>query len=222
MVDRLGRGSSPVANTGTAVRRRDAEATKGRLLTAAAHMFAARGMEARIEDITEEAGTTRAMAYYYFGSKEGLYLAALEATFLDLVRKEQAIDVDDLDPLQAISQIVQAKFDHYQRHPLYLKLLSVENLNEARFLRNSARLPELHDPLFATFARVLAEGRRAGVFKRDADPAQLYVSIIGLGYFAFSNRHTLAHILGVETTSEPSVMKRRRLVVDMVAAYLTS
>jgi len=42
--------------------------------------FAARGLDAtRIEDIADLAGANRRMTYYYFGSKEGLYLAALEA-----------------------------------------------------------------------------------------------------------------------------------------------
>ena len=70
------------------VKKRDAAATRARILQAAMEEFAAKGLDARIEDITEMAGANRRMAYYYFGSKEGLYLAALEAAYFELVRVE--------------------------------------------------------------------------------------------------------------------------------------
>src|SRR5215475_1458724 len=85
------------------VKRRDAEATRRRILQAALREFAAKGLDAaRIEDIAEAAGANRRMAYYYFGSKEGLYLAALEAAYFELVEVEEAIDVEALEPIDAI------------------------------------------------------------------------------------------------------------------------
>src|SRR5690348_9539841 len=74
-----------------AVRRRDAAATRQRILEAALKEFATKGLDAaRIEDIAEQAGANRRMAYCYFGSKEGLYLAALEASYFQLVEVEEA------------------------------------------------------------------------------------------------------------------------------------
>ena len=210
------------ADAKTPVRRRNAAATKAHILAAAMDVFAAKGMDARIEDIAEAAGTNRAMAYYYFGSKEGLYLAALEATYLELVEKEQAIDIDRLDPLEAIVTLVLAKFEHYRRNPRYLTFLNIENMYEARYLKGSTRLAELQDPLFSVLRRVLARGHAEGVFRRDVDPVELYVSIIGLGYFAFSNRHTLKTVLDVDPSSEASMQIRKEMVVEMVTTYLTA
>jgi AcrR family transcriptional regulator len=42
------------------------------------------------------------MIYYYFGSKEGLYLSALESVFEKLVALENKIEVEHLEPAAAI------------------------------------------------------------------------------------------------------------------------
>ena len=204
------------------VRRRDAEATRAKILRAAVDQFAAKGMDARIEDIAESADSNRGMAYYYFGSKKGLYLAALEATYLELVQKEKAIDVAALGPLEAIATLVTAKFDHYLRYPRYLKFINLENMYEARFLKDSKRLKELQGPMIAVLRRVLKEGCEQGIFCRDVDPVEFYVSICGLGYFAFSNRFTLKAVFDVDPASERSLLDRRKIIVDMVTTYLTS
>jgi AcrR family transcriptional regulator len=62
-------------------RRRDAEATRGRILAAAMERFARRGYEtASLRDIAAEAGVDVALIGRYFGGKEGLFTAALKAS----------------------------------------------------------------------------------------------------------------------------------------------
>lgn len=80
-------------------RKRDAAATRARILEAAKEEFAAKGLpDARIEDVAIQAGANRRMIYYYYGSKEGLYLAALESVYAELLNEERKIDVESLDP----------------------------------------------------------------------------------------------------------------------------
>ena len=201
-------------------KRRDGAATRARLLQAAMREFASKGLEARVEDIAEIAGTNRRMAYYYFGSKEGLYLAALEATYLELVMVEKTIDVDSLDPVEAIATLVMMKFEHYVRYPHYVEFLKIENLYHARHLKTSDRLKELRGPLLSIVRKVLERGRAIGVFRAGVDPVELYVSICALGFFVFSNQYTLGTIFGVDLSSRAALEKRRAIIVDMVIAYL--
>ena len=73
---------------------RDAEATRRRILEAARAEFARHGLGgARIERIAEAARTNKRMLYYYFGNKEGLFLAALEATYDDIRAAERALNL---------------------------------------------------------------------------------------------------------------------------------
>jgi AcrR family transcriptional regulator len=57
---------------------RDAEATRRRLLDAAAAEFARLGIAgARVDRIAEAARTNKAQIYHYFGSTDGLFVAVL-------------------------------------------------------------------------------------------------------------------------------------------------
>ena len=204
------------------VKRRNAAVTRQRILDAALKEFAAKGLDAaRIEDIAEQAGANRRMAYYYFGSKEGLYLAALETSYLQLVAVEEAIDVDALGPIEAIEALVAAKFEHYVRFPHYIEFVKMENLYQARHLKTSRHIAKMRAPLISIIQRVLRRGEALGVLRRGVDPLDLYLSICALGFFVFSNRHTLGVIFDTELTSVKSLSRRRGLIVDMIKAYIT-
>jgi AcrR family transcriptional regulator len=201
-------------------RRRDATATRAKILEAAMEEFAAKGLDARIEDIAEIAGANRRMAYYYFGSKEGLYLAALEATYLELVEVERAIDVEKLAPLEAIAALVSAKFEHYIKFPRFIKFLQIENLYRARHLKVSERINELRAPLVSQIGRALERGQALGVLRRAVDPLDLYVSICALGYYVFSNQYTLRAIFDVNLMTPEALARRRQIIIDMITSYL--
>ncbi len=203
------------------IKRRDAAATRARILQAAMQEFAAKGLDAtRIEDIAYLAGANRRMTYYYFGSKEGLYLAALEAAYFEVVEVEERIDVDALRPIEAIAAMVQAKFEHYVKYPHYVEFVKMENLYRARHLKTSRRISEMRAPLISIIKRVLDRGAASGVLRKGVDPLDLYLSICALGFFVFSNRHTLGVIFNTDVTSPAAVRRRKALVVDMIKAYL--
>ncbi len=203
------------------VRRRDAAKTRRRILDAAMKEFAAKGLDAaRIEDIAEQAGANRRMAYYYFGSKEGLYLAALETSYLQLVEIENTINVERLGPIEAIEAMIAAKFEHYRRHPQYVDFVRMENLYKARHLKMSRRIAEMRAPLISIIQRALKRGEELGLIRKGVDPLDLYLSICALGFFVFSNRYTLNVIFGTDVTSESALARRRALVADMIRAYL--
>jgi TetR/AcrR family transcriptional regulator len=203
-----------------ASKRRDAATTRAKILAAAIEAFAEKGLDASIEDVADAAGANRRMAYYYFGSKEGLYTAALEATFLELAKLEASIDVEALDPFQAIDALVSAKFEHFLKHPRYIDFLKIENLSHARYFNRSERLREMRGPLINLIKRVLEKGQRMKVMRSDVDPLELYIAISALAYFAFSNQYTLTASLGVDVTAPTAVERRRRMTVDMVTAFL--
>jgi AcrR family transcriptional regulator len=202
-------------------KRRDAAATRQRILDAALKEFAAKGLDAaRIEDIAEKAGANRRMAYYYFGSKEGLYLAALETSYFQLVEVEEAIDVEALGPIEAIEAMVAAKFEHYVKYPHYIEFVKMENLYQARHLKTSRRIADMRAPLISIIKRVLKRGETLGVLRKGVDPLDLYLSICALGFFVFSNRHTLGVIFDTDVTSEKALARRRAVIVDMIKTYL--
>ncbi len=65
---------------------------------------------------------------------------------------------------------------------------------------------------------LLESGKAKGVFRRDVDWIDLYVSISGLGSYAISNRYTLSHVLGVDLGAR--LDSRAAHAADMVISYL--
>ncbi len=191
-----------------AKRRRDPAATRARILKAAIAEFAQHGFAGgRGERIAQRARSSERMVYYYFGSKDALFGAVLEAAYASLRDAEAAVRLDPDDPARALGQFCRFVWRYYADHPEFISLLNSENLQRARHLRRSPRLGELVAPVVNLLSRLLADGRARGVFRDGVDATDLYVTIAGLGYFPLSNRHTLSAVLGREV-AQPEALER--------------
>ena len=207
--------------TAKAPQRRNADATRAKILQAALKEFSERGLPAAsTDDIAERCGVNKRMIYYYFGSKEGLYLAALESVYEKLVALEQEIEIEHLDPPAAIEAIINLKIDYYVANPEFISFLSMENFYKARHLRKSKKLDMFKSPLTEVIARILERGQRSGQFRHDVDPVDFYVSICGLCIMYFTNQHTLGVIFGRKMTLDDNIQRHKRTVIDIVLSYL--
>jgi len=214
-------GAMPSRPSLRVVATRDAEATRQRILAAAVAEFSGKGLAGgRVDAIAKAARTNKRMLYYYFGDKEGLYLAALEQAYVDLRRQEAELDLKRLPPREAITRLCEFKFDYFVRHPALIGLLTVENVHGARYLKRSKRLRELHVSLVETLAGLLRAGESEGAFRRGVDPVQLYLSIAALSYFYFSNRATLSTAFGRDLGRPQALAARRAHVVEVIQGYL--
>ena len=100
------------------LRTRDADRTQQEILAAAMAEFADRGLGgARIDGIAERAGVNKRLIYYYFGNKEGLFLAVLEQTYADIREAERALHLEMADPADAVRRLVAFTWNHYLEHP---------------------------------------------------------------------------------------------------------
>ena len=70
----------------------DAEATRARILGAATHLVSLRGVDGTtVRDIAGEARVSLATVLHYFGSKDGLYAAVVEAMDKELAGLREAL-----------------------------------------------------------------------------------------------------------------------------------
>ena len=197
--------------------------SRERILAAATSEFARHGLGgARVDRIAERAKANKRMLYYYFGAKEALYLAALEAAYERIRGEEQQLDLAHLPPEQALRELVAFTWRYFLAHPEFMSLLNTENLYRARHLKRSRKIRALHSPLVSTLSSLLERGARDGVFRPGVDPVQLYVSIAALGYFYLSNSHTLSTIFGRNLRSRAALAARLAHVTELVVAALKS
>ena len=201
--------------------RRNPARNRGRILKAATEEFARYGLGgARVDRIAARAGANKRMLYYYYGNKEDLFLAVLEARYAHIRRAELGLHLLDLDPVQGMRRMVEFTWDYYLKHPEFLTLLNSENLHRARHLKRSRDIAAMHSPLVALRRDLLLRGERAGKFKKGVDPVQLYISIAALGYFYLSNRHTLSTIFERDLLAPKSKAERLKHMTELVLGYL--
>lgn len=200
---------------------KDAERTRVQILEAAAREFARSGLGgARVDRIAAQAGVNVRMLYYYFSSKDELFLAVLERAYGVIREAEKGLALDRAAPEEAVRRLVRFTWDFQLSHPEFITLLNSENLHQGRHLKKSSVVVELHAPLLEMIGRLLERGARAGVFRRDVDPMQLYITIASLGYFYLSNRHTLSVIFRRDLLAPKQRAARVAHMIEVVLGYL--
>ncbi len=202
-------------------RTRDADRTRQSILDAAVAEFSATGLSGtRMERIALRAGVNKRLIYYYFGSKEALFLAVLEQTYADIRAAETALHLADLEPATAVRRLVEFTWDYYLANPHFLTLLNTENLHRAAHLKQSARIREMNSPLVQLLGDIIARGQRQNLFRGGVDPVQLYITIASLCYFYLSNNPTLSTVFGRDLQAPAALSERLSHMTEVVMGYL--
>ena len=199
------------------------KANRARIVQAAIDEFASRGFKgASMDAIAARTNTTRALINYYFGSKEKLYLAVLEHVYAEIRHAESFIDLDHLEPAEAIRRIVEFTYNYYLDHEGFVRLVVAENQAKGRHLKKSPAMRALNRPIIDRLGRVIVRGQREGSFRMDVDPADMHMAIAALGMFNVTNRYTFSAIFQRDMGKKGDVSRRRKMVADMVLSYLGS
>jgi AcrR family transcriptional regulator len=200
---------------------RDAERTRREILDVATSEFADQGFAgARVDEIAARTRTTKRMLYYYFGSKERLFVAVLERAYATIRAAEQTIEVDHLDPAAAIRRLAELTFDHHESHPDFIRLVSIENIHRAEHITGHSDLAGQNTPAIELIERILDRGRADGSFTRDIDAVDLHMMISAFCVFRIANRHTFGAIFDRDLTEPARRDDYRRMLGDMIVEYL--
>jgi AcrR family transcriptional regulator len=201
---------------------RDPEGMRLRILEAAKQEFSAHGLAgARVDRIAANAGANKRMLYYHVGNKDELYLAVLEGAYDKIRSEERGLDLEHLDPPEAIRRLIEFTWNYFLRNPEFLSLLQTENLARAKHLKRSTKVKSMHSPFVEMIGTVVRRGVSGGDFKVAVDPVQLYISIAGLCFFYLSNSATLSVIFGRDLLAKDAKDERLDHMVGLVLAALT-
>jgi AcrR family transcriptional regulator len=213
----------PIGSVPEPPRQRDAERTRAEILDVATQEFADRGYAgARVDEIAAKTSTTKRMIYYYFGGKEQLYVAVLERAYQRIRGLEQQLDVEHLDPVQAVRELAGLTFDHHEAHPEFIRLVSIENIHRAEHIARSEALSGLANPALDVLGRILERGWDAGLFRDDVDALDVHQVISAFCIFRTANRHTWRALFGRDMLDPDRREHQRQVLGDLVVAYLTT
>jgi AcrR family transcriptional regulator len=196
---------------------RDAEATKARILEAAKKEFAKSGMGgARVDVIAEKAKANKRMIYHYFGSKEDLFRTVLENAYIDIRSAEQKLNLDHLEPRDALERLVRFTWGYYLKNPEFITLVNSENLHRAKHLKQSEIVKVYSRKFVAMMENILTRGVAAGVFRQGVDPVQLNITVAAIGYYYLTNRFTGAILFERDLMSKEALEERLAFNIDTI------
>jgi TetR/AcrR family transcriptional regulator len=199
-----------------------------RILAAAAAEFASRGYAgARVDRIARRARVNKAMLYYHFASKQGLYRTLLRSTFAELAARLEAIAATSDPPDGKLGAAIRAMAAFIETHTFFPAIMLREVAEggahmDAESLEALAAVPRV-------FAAILAQGTRDGVF-RPMHPLAAYFTTVApiLMYVASSpvrrqlTSRNLIAAPGMPLTSEVFVADLQQSLQLAFAAPLTA
>jgi AcrR family transcriptional regulator len=204
-----------------ASRTNDPERTMAGILEVATKEFAEKGLSgARIDAIADATRTSKRMIYYYFGSKEGLYVAVLEDSYRRMRQIEAELHLENLAPVAALKRLVEFTFDHHSGNEAYIRLVMNENIERGAYLAQSKSIQQLNVPAIAAIRELYDRGVVQGVFRAGLDPLDIHASISALTFFNVSNQHTFGLIFKDTPKAKIATAARRASITDMVVRFV--
>lgn len=205
------------------MKQRDAVRTKAELLAEATRVFAESGYSGtRVDEIARRSSTTKRMIYYYFGSKEQLYLAVLENSYRGIRAAEQALDIGDLDPVAALRKLAELTYDHHLANSEFIRLISIENIHNGRFIRQLESIRELGVPALGVLDEILTTGSEAGVFRQGIDPLDVHLLISSYCVFQVANQYTFGFLFDVDLQDPARREHLRAQIGDIAVSWVST
>ena len=217
--------ASRAGGTGTrkpGVRELSAQATRDGILKAATKVFAKYGFDGgSVEKISSAAKSVDRMLYYYFGNKEGLFIAVIEDMYRQMNEAEAELDLDTEQPVQALKEVIAFVMNYYRHHPEFVTLLNTENLHQGRHIVKLDQAAQYSSPAIDVIRRILHTGVQQGLFRQDVVARDVYLLIVSTGYFYMSNRFTLSAFMGEDLQATQAVEDWQHFVTDTVLRAVT-
>lgn len=203
-------------------RTNDPARTMAEILAVATHEFADKGLTgARIDAIAAATRTSKRMIYYYFGSKDGLYLAVLEEAYRRMRAIESDLHLDDLPPVDALKKLVEFTYDHHRDNEDFIRLVMNENIQRGDYLRKSQSIQQLNTNAIASVKAVYDRGVAQGVFRAGLDPVDIHSAISAFTFFNVSNRHTFGLIFQDRASQDKANTLKRVHVVELIQRFVS-
>ena len=197
------------------------EDARSRLIEAGLEGLLAAGFNSTgVADIVAAAGVPKGSFYYYFDSKEGLYLAVLEEAYRRMRSIEAELQLGDLPPEAALRRLVEFTFDHHFGNQDYIRLVMSENMQRGEYLAQSKIIQELNVTAIDAIRQLYERGVAEGLFRTGLDAIDIHASISALTFFNVSNQHTFGLIFKHDPAAEAARALRRSNIVEMIVRFV--
>ena len=193
--------------------------TRARILDAALKEFSANGLAgARTDQIAATAGVNKALLYYYFESKEKLYIAALEMISAKVRDRTMAVFLRDSSAGERVLRSALEHFDRILTQHEFQGMMQQEMIRLHRGESGEA-LPiivkRVFAPVLTMYQAMVREGIESGELIK-AEWLQIYLAALGANVFYFLSAPVWRILLPVEPLSAEALSERRKGVVEFL------
>jgi AcrR family transcriptional regulator len=205
------------------LRTNDPDRTRADIIAVAMREFSEKGLAgARVDEIAALTKTSKRMIYYYFESKEGLYLAVLEESYRAMREIESGLLLDSFEPQEALRRLVAFTVEYQFQHPEFIRLVMTENIHRGQYLASSRAIQKLNVPAIDGLRRVYERGVASGVFRAGIDLVDLHMSISALSIFNVANQHTFGLIFKRDMGQKRWLNKRSSEICELILRYVAA
>ena len=191
--------------------------TRDNILRAATRVFARYGYDGgSLEKISKSAKSVDRMIYYYFGSKEGLFIEVLENAYRRMNDAELKLKLNTSQPVDGLNEVIGFVLAYYRKNPEFITLLNTENLQRGKHIAKSKRAREYSSPAIAIISELLQNGIAQRLFRSDISARNIYLLIVATAYFYMSNRYTLSAFLGENLQTPEAVAAWQSFISSVV------
>lgn len=210
-----------VSDTPRKSRKNNPEKTRENILQEAIVEFVQQGLAgARVDAIAERIHTSKRMIYYYFGSKEQLYVEVLEKLYGDIRNTETRMNLTALEPREAIRRLVEFTFDHHDQNVDFVRIVSIENIHNAEYVKRTDTIKAMNSKILEGLGETLRRGAQLGLFREGLEPLDVHLLINSFSFYRVSNRHTFSEIFQIELSDEAIKQRHREMICESVLRYL--
>ena len=159
------------------IQKRDAEASKALIVTNAIQLFSKKGYaSASMDELASMCGLNKAMVFYYFKNKKGLYEAVMREVLEEIQQTIIEENKAHKTPEEELEGFIRTYAKFACSHP-YLPALLLRELSDSGAVVSELLFSSMRQ-LFALFSDILKRGVEKGCF-HDAIPMILYFMVLG-------------------------------------------
>jgi TetR/AcrR family transcriptional regulator, cholesterol catabolism regulator len=150
------------------------------VLAAAAEVFRRLGYsQARLEDVAQEVGISRATLYYYVGTKEELLVALLEDPIAAVTASLKKVAAEDIPAEEKLVASLREYLHLLEENPTLFIFLS-ENIHKVMSGPEADEIRANADSYGRVLTKIVSEGMKSGEFRDDIRPQVAVLGIIGM------------------------------------------
>lgn len=154
---------------------------KDKIIMSASRLFVDKGFgKTTMEDIAKDLGIYKGSLYHHIKSKAGIFYEILMIPFNQTLKKMEKIGNENIGSEEKLRKLISAHFENIQKYSLEYQVL----LSERRHMINKMQEKIIRRKMKRyenVFVKIIGEGIKRKVFRKDLNPRVTVAGIIGIG-----------------------------------------